>query len=282
MSIVSIVTDSTADLPLEIVNEYNITVVPLKVFFGQEEYLDGIDITPDQFFRRQVAGEISTTSQPSPAEFVDCYRPLIDAGKDIISIHISSLMSGTVQSANLARQMLNYPGLEVVDSEMVSIPVGCIVLLAARAAREGKSLSEIKALIGQWKQDIEVYFMVDSLEYLQRGGRIGKAQAFLGTLLNVKPILTIDEGLICPFEKVRGKSKALGRLISILRDKLGQGRRVQCWVTHGDFPEGMEEVKKGLLENFCCEEIFFSRLGPVVGTHVGPVMVGVVCIPVKE
>lgn len=282
MGKISIVTDSTADLPEEIVRRYNITVVPLKVFFGQEVYLDGVEITPDEFFRRQVAGEISSTSQPSPAEFVDYYRPLVEAGDDIISIHISSLMSGTVQSANLAKTMLNYPGLEVVDSGLVSVALGLIVLNLARAAEAGKTKAELMDMIGKMQRDLRVYFMVDSLEYLQRGGRIGKAQAFLGTLLNVKPILTIKEGLVYPHEKVRGRSKACARLISLMEEKFGRGSRLQCWITHGDFPEGLEEVRKVMLETFDCVELLTARLGPVVGTHGGPGLVGLICLPAQE
>lgn len=277
-----IITDSTADLPDDIVQRYNINVVPLKVFFGEEVYLDGVEITSEEFFRRQTRGEISSTSQPSPAEFVECYTPLVKAGDEIISIHISSLMSGTVQSANLARTMLNYPGLEVVDSGLTSVALGILVLNAARAAEEGKGREEIKGLIGRWISDLKVYFMVDTLEYLQRGGRIGKAQAFLGTLLNVKPLLTIDGGLVSPYEKVRGKSKALARIIAIMGEKYGYGARIQCLVTHGDFPQGAEELKKGLRENFDCTEIIDSRLGTVVGTHTGPSLAGCVCLPVRR
>lgn len=282
MGKISIVTDSTADLPEDIVKRYNITVVPLKVFFGQEVYLDGVEITPDEFFRRQVAGEISSTSQPSPAEFVDYYRPLAEAGDEIISIHISSLMSGTVQSANLAKTMLNYPGLEVVDSGLVSVALGLIVLNLARAIEAGKTRAELMDMIGKMKRDLRVYFMVDSLEYLQRGGRIGKAQAFLGTLLNVKPILTIKDGLVYPHEKVRGRSKACSRLISLMEEKFGRGGRLQCWITHGDFPEGLEQVRKEMLETFDCVELLTARLGPVVGTHGGPGLVGLICLPAEE
>lgn len=279
---ISIVTDSTADLPGEIVKRHNITVVPLKVFFGQELYLDGVEITPDEFFRRQVAGEVSSTSQPSPAEFVDCYRPMAEAGDEIISIHISGLLSGTVQSATLAKTMLDYPGLEVIDSGVVSVALGIIVVNAAKAAGEGKTRAEVLALIEEMKKNIKIYFMVDTLEYLQRGGRIGKAQAFLGTLLNVKPILTIQEGLVYPHEKVRGRSKALARLISLMQERFGQGSRLQCGIVHGDFAEGQEEVIKGMVEKFNCTEIIAGRLGPVVGTHGGPGLVGLICLPAMD
>lgn len=277
-----IVTDSTADLPEDIIRKYNITIVPLKVFFGEEVYLDRVELTSEEFFRRQTAGEISSTSQPSPAEFVEYYRPLVEAGDEIISIHISGHLSGTVQSANLAKTMLNYPELEVIDSGTVSVVLGILVLNAARAVEEGRSKAEVLDLISRWRSETEVYFMVDTLEYLQRGGRIGKAQAFLGTLLNVKPLLTIQGGLVCPHEKVRGKSKALARIIAILGEKLGFGSKIQCMVTHGDFAEGAEELKKGLRANFDCAEIIDTRLGTVVGTHSGPSLAGCVCLPVRD
>ncbi|MFZ5631252.1 MAG: DegV family protein [Bacillota bacterium] len=282
MSKVRIVTDSTADLPEDIVKRYGITVVPLKVFFGQEVFLDGVEITPDEFFRRQVEGEMSTTSQPSPVEFVDYYRPFIDAGDEIISIHISSLMSGTVQSATLAGTMLEYPALEVVDSGVVSVALGIMVLSAARAVEAGKTRAEVLAMVDRMRRKMRVYFMVDTLEYLQRGGRIGRAQAFLGTLLNVKPILTLQDGLVHPHEKVRGRKKACDRLISLMKEAFGEGSRIQGWITHGVFPEGLEMVRQGLMENFDCTEILTGRLGPVVGTHGGPGLVGVVCLPVEE
>lgn len=282
MSKISIVTDSTADLPGDIVKRYNITVVPLKVFFGQEVFLDGVEISADEFFRRQVAGDISSTSQPSPAEFIEYYKPLVEAGDEIISIHISGQMSGTVQSANLAKKMLDYQGLDVVDSGVTSIVLGIMVINMARAIEEGKTKVEVLAMVESMRSSLSIYFMVDSLTYLQRGGRIGKAQAFLGTLLKVKPILTLKDGQVFPQEKVRGRSKAIGRLVSLLKERYGLGSRVQCCITHGLFQEGAEELRELLVQNFDCTETIDSRLGPVVGTHTGPGLVGVVCLPVEN
>lgn len=281
MKKVRIVTDSTADLDRETYNRYGITMVPLKVFFGQEVFLDGVEITPDQFFRRQVDGkEMSTTSQPTPAEFVEAYKPLAEEGSAIISLHISAKMSGTVQSAQLARTMLNYPELEVIDSSVTSVPLGLMVINAARAAAEGKSKEEIIELIRFMQEKHLVYFAVDTLEYLQRGGRIGKAQAFLGTLLNVKPILTIKEGYVFPHEKVRGKAKSFDRIVRIMQDKFGE-REVQCFMVHGEDWEGIAQFKEKVHKGLNCVESFEGRLGPVVGTHVGPGVVGMVCMPVR-
>jgi len=275
---VRIVTDSTADLSEEVVKRYNITVVPLKVIFDRETLLDGVDIKPEGFFRRQVAGELSSTSQPSPAEFIDCYRPLAQDGNEIISIHISGLLSGTVQSANLAKTMMNYPSIEVVDSQVTSLALGMMVVNLAREAQAGKSKEELLGMITEMRQNMRIYFMVDTLEYLQRGGRIGKAQALLGSLLNIKPILQLKKGQIYPFEKVRGRSRALSRLVSIVEEEYGKGARLQCSIVHGDFLEGVEEVRAKVEKTFDCKSLVTGHIGPVIGTHTGPGLVGLVCL----
>lgn len=282
MSRVAIVTDSTADLPVHFYREHDITVVPLKVIFGQEMLLDGVEITPDQFFYRQaVLKEYSTTSQPSPAEFVEAYRPLLEAGREVVSLHISSRMSGTLQSAGLARGMLAAGQIEVIDSTRVSAALGLVVLNAARAAQRGAGKSEIIDLISRQTRELEVFFAVDTLEYLQRGGRIGRAQAFLGTLLNVKPILTMREGYIHPFEKVRGRQKAIQRLVTAMQEKYGPGAALQCVLVHGQDPGGLEELRQLVSQQLHCVEMIDCQLGCVVGSHVGPGVLGLVCLPVE-
>jgi len=275
MAKVRIVTDSTADLPQELVDKYGITVVPLKVFFGSVCFQDGIDLTKEEFFQRMAASkELPTTSQPTPAEFAEVYRPMIEEGAEVVSIHISSLMSGTVQSAQLAKTMLNYEGLDVIDSRAVSVMLGMVVLSAARAAQAGYSRAEVVALVHSIMANHKIYFMVDTLEYLQRGGRIGKAQAFLGTVLNVKPLCTIKEGVIYPQEKVRGRKKALGRMVQLLSDGFNNDP-VFCFMTHGNDPEGFEYTKGLVRELLNCSEIIECQMGSVVGTHAGPGIQGV-------
>ncbi|KJS17972.1 MAG: degV family protein [Peptococcaceae bacterium BRH_c4b] len=282
MQKVRIVTDSTADLDRATYDRYGITMVPLRVFFGQEAFLDGVEITPEQFFKRQVEGkEMSSTSQPTPVEFVNAYRPLAEEGSSIISLHISALMSGTIQSAKLAKTMLDYKELEIIDSRVTSVVLGLMVINAARAAVEGRSKEEIIELIRFMKDNHQIYFAVDTLEYLQRGGRIGKAQAFLGTLLNVKPILTIKDGYVFPHEKVRGRAKAFDRIVSIMQDKFG-GQEVQCFLVHGEDWDGAAQLKEKAQKGLNCVEFFEGRLGPVVGTHVGPGVVGMVCLQKRE
>ncbi len=275
MAKVRIVTDSTADLPQELVDKYGITVVPLKVFFGSVCFQDGIDLTKEEFFQRMASSrELPTTSQPTPTEFAAVYRPMMEEGAETVSIHISALLSGTVQSAQLAKTMLNYEGVEIIDSRAVSVVLGMVVLSAARAAQAGYSRAEVVDLVHSIMADHKIYFMVDTLEYLQRGGRIGKAQAFLGTVLNVKPICTIKEGLIYPQEKVRGRKKALGRMVQLLSEGFND-ENVFCFMTHGNDPEGLAYTRELVRDHLNCAEVIESQLGSVVGTHAGPGIQGV-------
>ncbi|AGL00784.1 DegV family protein [Desulfoscipio gibsoniae] len=282
MAKVRIVTDSTADLPKELVEKYGITVVPLKVFFGAECFIDGVDLSAAEFFSRLVTSkELPTTSQPSPTEFVEYYHPLIDEGADIISIHISAHMSGTLQSAQLAKTMLGYDNLEIIDSRSVSVVLGMLVLAAARAAEAGCSRAEVVALLQNIISDHRIYFMVDTLEYLQRGGRIGKAQAFLGTILNVKPLCTILEGVISPYEKVRGRKKAINRLVQLLAEQYRDAGPLFCFMTHGNDPEGLQYLQNLVRDKLNCVEMMHSQMGSVVSTHVGPGILGIVVCPQK-
>jgi len=271
---VRIVTDSTADIPGELAEEYNITVVPLKVFFEEEVFRDGVDLTPGEFFQKLGSSTVlPTTSQPTPAEFEEYYRPLMDREASIISIHISSRMSGTFQSAKLAKKIVDYEDLEIIDSQVVSVPLAMMVVAAARAARAGKTRDEILEMIHGMMKNQHTYFMVDTLEYLQRGGRIGKAQAFLGTLLNVKPVLHLKEGLIHPYEKVRGRNKALNRLVQVAEENFKDGK-VWVYLTHGNDPETLDKLRRKVEEKLNCTEIWENQLGSVVGAHVGPGVAG--------
>lgn len=282
MSKIRIVTDSTADLPNELVQKYGIIVVPLKVFFGTDCFIDGVDLPAAEFYSRLVASkELPTTSQPSPTEFVEYYRPLVEEGADIVSIHLSAQMSGTLQSAQLAKTMLNYDRLEVIDSRGVSVVLGMLVLAAARAAEAGRTWAEVTALVQNIISDHGIYFMVDTLEYLQRGGRIGRASAFLGTILNVKPVCTIVDGVINPYEKVRGRNKAIDRLVRLLTEQYQGAVPLFCFIAHGNDPEGLQYLQNLAHVKLNCLEILHSQMGSVVGTHAGPGILGIVVCPQK-
>jgi DegV family protein with EDD domain len=281
---VYIVTDSTADLPKNLMRESGITVVPLKVIFGSTAALrDGVDIETAEFYRRQAERkEFPTTSQPTPSEFAEVYKDLAVRGGSIISIHISSGMSGTVQSARMGAGMVPEADIEVADSRMTSMGLGLIALEAARAARAGKTKDKIMSIIRYMVDQTRVIFAVDTLEYLARGGRIGRAQAFLGTLLNIRPILCLKDGLVHPFEKVRGKARAIDRVAQIAAGSMG-GRPVYCSLVHGMDPAGMEQLRQKAVAmlNLTSEPVI-SELGAVVGTHTGPGVLGIICCPVVE
>lgn len=280
MKRVRIVTDSTADLPKELVDKYKITVMPLTVTFnGKESLKDGVDINTEQFYYRIVEKkQFSATSQPSPADFVTAYRELSASGDPVISIHISSALSGTFQSANMAKKMVENADIEIIDSKLASMGLGLIVLEAAKAAIRSAAKEEILQIIYAMLSKIEVFFIVDTLEYLARGGRIGKAQAFLGTILNVKPLLYLKDGMVNPYEKVRGRARAMERLIQIVEDRVG-GRAIKCSLVHGMDPVGMQELLDQVKSRFKCGDPVISTLGAVVGTHVGPGVLGIIFVP---
>lgn len=280
MNQVKIVTDSTADLPKDLAAKYNITVVPLMVIYNDNETLrDGVDIDTEQFYNRQVERkEHSRTSQPAPAEFLCVYKELSSSGSSVISIHLSAALSGTCQSAQMARDMLPSADIVVVDSKLASMGLGMIVLEAARAAGEGKNKDEILRIVKQMISEGMLYFIVDTLEYLARGGRIGKAQALLGNILSIKPILYIKDGIVHPLEKTRGRAKAIDRLAQIIEKKVGR-RRVKCSLIHGMDTAGMKQLYERIVPLLNCDEPVCSTLGAVIGTHTGLGALGISVFP---
>jgi DegV family protein with EDD domain len=283
MAFVKIVTDSTADIPVNIVKELGITVVPLKVHFEKETFLDGVTIQPEQFYQKLEAAEaLPTTSQPSPIDFVDTYKGLVndDVGNvQIISIHLSAALSGTVQSANLAQSMLEEQmDITVIDSKKASYAIGIIVVELAKAAQQGKSKEECVALAQYLIKESVVYFLVDNLTYLQKGGRIGKASAVLGSLLNIKPILSLDEqGEVYAIDKVRGNKKALHRIIHFLKEFSGD-HHVHIGISHAASSIEADKVAQELKENFQVKDEVITEIGPVIGTHVGPKTIAIMMI----
>jgi DegV family protein with EDD domain len=270
-----IVTDSTSDIPPALAEKLGIEVVPLTLMFGDQSYRDNLDMTPEQFYERLPRSEkLPTTSQPSPVEYMNVYRSILDRNPDspILSFHISSGLSGTYQSAMLAKSMLEDEGdrITVVDSLSASYGFGVMVVQAARLSAEGKEPQEILASVERLRQSRKLYFLVDTLEYLQKGGRIGKASAFLGTLLNIKPILSIDaEGIIYAVEKVRGRKKAVARMIELFKTDLPGVDKINVAVGHTAEPASGEEFLSELSRHFTLEEKVLTNIGPVVGSHVG-------------
>jgi DegV family protein with EDD domain len=263
-------------LPADIVDQLGIYVVPLKVIFGTEEYRDGVDIKTKQFYERLSAGELSMSSPPAPVDFLKVYEKSIAANESIISIHISSQLSATLNSARTAKAVSGYEDITVIDSLSASSGLGLMVMAAARAANEGKTKEEIINLIKNVREKMKIYFVVDTLEYLIRGGRIGKIEGFVGSLFNIKPILTIKDGVILPFAKIMGKSRAVEKLLDIIAEDAGRaGENFVFSLIHGDDNAALthldQKIKTRLNKH---EKTVSSEVGPVIGTHVGPRVVG--------
>jgi len=278
MSKVRIVVDSTADVPHAIAEELDIKVVPLNVHFGDQVYLDWVELKPDQFYHLlETSKDHPRTSQPSPGDFAKAYEELIKDGADVVSIHISANLSGTFQSATLGQSMLGKGRVEVIDTKGASMVVGIIGIEAARAAKAGRSFEEVVARARDLVGKVKVVFAVDTLEYLARNGRIGRAQAFLGSLVSIKPLLTFDEdGFVAPLEKVRGERKVLPRMVELLGENIDPGKNTRCCIVHAKCPEKAEELKKLILASHKVEEFIVTDLGPVIGTHTGPGTVGLI------
>ena len=279
---VKLVTDSTCDLPYELAQEWDISVIPCNIHFDDEVYKDGIDLGPDEFYRRLVSSpRLPTTAQPSVNDFLEVYKPLRDEGHDVVSIHLSAKFSGTLNSAIQARDALDSPQsdgenrssrIEIIDSQMTSLGLGLIVLEAAQMIRSGASCDQVVAGVESSLPQTNCYFILDTLEYLQKGGRIGKASAFLGSLLNIKPVLMIKDGEAHPVERVRTRERGVRRLAEIVRG-LGPAKRLA--ILHSTTPDEAQSLRERLADLVPENEIVMGRFGPVVGTYIGPGALGI-------
>jgi DegV family protein with EDD domain len=274
---VAIVTDSTADLPTELARARSITIVPLTLHFEGKSLLDGVDITPSDFYRRlPAAAAHPTTSQPSAGRFAETYSALLKDHDAIVSIHISEKLSGTYASARQAADMTDPTRVHVIDSELVSMSLCLITLAASELAMKGSDAAAIEKKVLDMRDQVQTYFSVATLEFLRRGGRIGRASALLGSVLQVKPVLCIRDGLVTPLERVRTFDRALNRVIELVR-AVDRGNGVCAVVGHADAEDAAERVARELEP--IAETLMIQPLGPVVGAHAGPGVVGVGCYP---
>lgn len=271
MSKVAIVIDSTAYLPPGFIEQHHIQVVPLQLIWGEETFMDGVDIQPKEFYARlRTAETIPTTSQPSAAAFKQIFEQLHADGAEILALLISSGISGTVASAEQAREMLPDVRIEVVDSRATATELGFIIMEVTKAAQAGMDLTGCAALAKRLKERSGVIFAVDTLKFLHRGGRIGGGKRFLGTMLNIKPLLEMTGGRIEALEQVRTRRKAQARLVELLEDR-AQGRKYRyVSVMQADAEKEAAVLLELAEQTLDIEESFISVIGPVIGTHAGP------------
>ena len=278
---VRIVTDSTSDLPPEICRELDITVVPLTVNFGDTGYRDGVDLSTDEFYKKLIASDkLPTTSQPSAGAFAEAYKDVAKGTDEILSIHISGKLSQTYNSARLAAsEMEGSCNIQVMDSLQVSMGLGCIVMAAARAARDGASMEGLQQLVSKMMPETRTLALLDTLEYLAKGGRIGKVQAYLGNSLRplaifkVIPIVEVRGGEVHPLARVRTRRKGLDRLLTEASSASGI---TMAGVAYSTSRQEAESVLERLRPLVSSGNLVLSRFGPVLGTHIGPGALGLV------
>lgn len=267
---VRIVTDSTSDLPKSLAEEYDIHIVPLTVKLGERTFRDYYDLSPNEFYEMlKHTDDFPTTSQPSVDEFIKTYKKF-DEKDDIISIHISLDMSKTAQSASVALQQLPNYRIEIIDSRTVCLGLGMIVLESAKAVKGGADAKEVMDLIHRLMSEVKVYFSVETLEYLQKGGRIGKAQGFLGTMLKIKPLLAVKDGFVTPVERIRGSGKLISRMVELVKEDAVEGKKLITSFVWGESDNQISQLTSSLGSELKYNELFRSHVGTVITSHAGP------------
>jgi DegV family protein with EDD domain len=274
---IALVTDSTAYIPPEIVDRYSLTVVPQVLIWGENTYQDGVDIQPDEFYSRLQNSKIMpTTSQVSIASMKTTFEDLTGKGYHVIGIFISSKFSGTIQSAIQAIDMMGSAGknVTILDSLSTSMALGFQVLAAARVLEDGANLEDVIATAEKARDHTGVFFAVDTLEFLHRGGRIGGAKRFFGTALNVKPVLTLNDGHIEAVEQIRTKKKAIARVMELVEEQVKGRSPIHLASLHANAEAEAKELLEMASKRVDVSESIFTTVSPVVGTHAGPGPVG--------
>jgi len=275
---IKIVTDSSADLPAELVQELGITVVPLYVRFGEEVYRDRVDITEDEFYQRLLHDPVHpSTIQPTPQDFVDVYQKLSPEADGIVSIHISGKLSGTCNSALRGKELVEKAcPIEVVDSQMTTMALGLLAIVAATAAKGGEGLDKVVAEVKGTIPNMHFLALFDTLKYLLLGGRIGKAKALLGSVLKVKPLITLKDGEVVPAGQARSRSKGIERLLDFVKN----AKNIQdLAVVYNTTPEEAQVLAERIGSIFPKEQIRLAKIGPMLGVHTGP---GALIVALRE
>ena len=274
---IHIVTDSTADLDRPQAEALGVTVVPLTVRFGEEQFLDGVDLDSDAFYAKLASTSVHpTTSQPTPEQFERAYTPLLENPDDqIVSLHISGKLSGTLQSAHIARQQLDSDRIHLVDTETVSAGLQFMVAAAVEDVAGGVDAAAVAQRALDRRTKVTIFVLLDTLTYLQRGGRIGRAQALIGSLLGVKPLLTTRDGEVGPQARVRSRRQGIEMITELLQERLPL-RRLAAF--HCGAPELLPVLVKRLKAAMPDVELVTGQVGPVVGAYTGPGGIGIAAL----
>jgi DegV family protein with EDD domain len=282
---IGILTDSTCDLNQEIIEKYGIEVIPLSVHFGEDEFQDGVDIKPDSFFEKlKQRKELPHTSRPAPALFIEKYQEILKKYDQLLSIHVSAALSGTFESAKLAAREVD-DKVTVIDSATISLGLGMLTVLAAKLAEKDVKIDEIIETLKQAKNKLHLYFTVKDLTYMEKGGRIGKASSFLGSIFSINPVISIstETGKVKPIAKVRGQHRAQDKIIELVREKVENDKNVWLGFAHGKREEELEDTKIKLIKELKAEKdinlnIYDSRISATLGCHVGPTVYAVIVL----
>lgn len=271
---VQVLADSACDLTEDYLQEYNIKLLPLTVHLNDNEYEDGIDISPQNIYEAMREGKSPTTSQVSPQTFKSVFTSFAEANKPLLYLGFSSELSGTFQTAKMMEQEVKetYPEapIHTIDTKCASIGYGLVVLHAAKMAANNAHIDEIVQATSDYATHMEHIFTVDDLEYLYRGGRVSKTAAFVGSLLKIKPILHVDDGKLIPLEKLRGSKKVLNRMIALMEERGTDLKNQTIGISHGDNLENAEKLASMIKEKFGTSHIIIEMVGSVIGAHSGP------------
>ncbi len=267
---IKIIVDSTSDIPADLIEKHGIEVVPLTVNFEDKCYLDKIEITSQEFFNKLAESEkLPTTSQASPGAFVEVFEKALEEGHEILGIFISTKFSGTCESARMAKDMVGSDKIHIIDSQTACLGACLLILEAVKLVNKGLDIKEIVKKIEEIKPKVSIYAGVDTLKYLEKGGRLSKGAATVGTLLNIKPILSVKNSSIESIDKVRGKNKVLKWLEDFIDSNVNIENRTVA-IYHSVNEELAKSLKNTLEEKYNEKEIFIGEIGSVIGTHVGP------------
>ena len=272
---VAIVTDSTANLPVEVLEAHNIYVIPQILNWEGKSLLDQIDITTEEFYRRlPESKDLPKTSQPAPGQFTEHFQKVAEGAESIVAIFVSEYLSGTLQSAHLGAEALGDYPIEIVDSRSASLGLGLLAVAAARYAAEGHDYKEVAAYARTLVPKLRVLFVVDTLEYLHKGGRIGGAKRLVGSMLSIKPVLHLEDGRFEPLASIRTKNKAIQHMLDLVVAEMKGKSKVHAGVIHASSPAEAQEIAAKVRSEVNPAELLINELTPVIGANVGPGVIG--------